>query len=184
MIGWLEGQVIAKGPSWLLLNAGGVGYQVHVPQRLAESAIVDSHQSVFTHLAVREDALTLYGFVDQQEKDLFELLIDISGIGPKIGLAILSTYSPQQVQTAIIQQNAAAFSAVSGIGKKNAERIVLELKNKHWTSELSTAGSVDSNLQQALVALGYSAAEAVIMAQEVDAALPLQEQIKAALQRK
>ncbi len=184
MIGSLRGTVAHKRINSLLLDVGGVGYQVMVPTRVAESALLDTELQLFTHLAVREDALTLYGFSTDEAKDLFELLVGVSGIGPKIALGILSTYSPDEVQSAVSSGNAAAFSAVSGIGKKNAERIVLELKNKVWSAAalqpVGTNGSGD--LQQALTALGYTGAEAVKMSQGIDAELPVEEQIKMALQ--
>lgn len=185
MIGYLRGQLIDKGINWLLLDVGGVGYEVLVPARLAEAALLDGQVAVYAHLAVREDALTLYGFVSQEEKRLFELLVGISGIGPKIALSILSAYSPAEVQAAVSQENATVFSAVSGIGKKNAERIILELKNKVWSSTAleTTAASGSSQLHQALTALGYSTAEAVVMSKEVDGLLPLDQQIKIALQK-
>jgi Holliday junction DNA helicase RuvA len=184
MIGFLRGQVITTGGSWMLLDVSGVGYEVFAPSRLIDAALVEQEQAVFTHLVVREDSLTLYGFASRAEKELFQLLIDISGIGPKIALAILSTYTPAEVQQAAVQQNAAVFSAVSGIGKKNAERIVLELKNKSWGDQLpgQLSGSGPSGqLQSALSSLGYSSAEVVQMSKQVDPSLPLSEQIKQAL---
>lgn len=181
MIGFLRGQVIERTTHSILLDVQGVGFDVLVPTRVAEKVELDKPLSLYTHLAVREDALTLFGFGSRAEKELFDLLVGISGIGPKIALAILSTYSPEQVQQAIAAGNSAAFSAVSGIGKKNAERIVLELKNKVVITALPGESIGGSELHQALSGLGYSAAEAIQLSQGIDPALPLQQQLKAAL---
>ena len=184
MIGYLRGIVIEKGSNWLLLDVSGVGYEVMVPKRLADQSVHDDNQAVFAQLVVREDSLTLYGFVSREEKQLFQLLIEISGVGPKIALAILSAYTPAQVQQAAIEQNAAVFSAVSGIGKKNAERIILELKNKSWGEQvpgMSGSPAAGSQLHSALASLGYSASEVIQLSQNIDSQLPLSEQIKQAL---
>jgi Holliday junction DNA helicase RuvA len=185
VIGYLRGQVIDKHPDRLLLDVGGVGYLVLVTSRLVQETAMDATLAVYTHLAVREDALTLYGFSSVEEKSLFESLVGVSGIGPKLGLAILSAYSPAEVQAAVSQADAAVFSAVSGIGKKNAERIVLELENKVWSADLPTlaTGTGGNPLHQALISLGYSAAEAVSMSAGVGVDLPLSEQIKSALKQ-
>jgi Holliday junction DNA helicase RuvA len=182
MIGSLRGTVISKGLQAIILEVGGVGYHVLVPTKVVDSVQAEQELLVHTHLAVREDALTLYGFTTESEKDLFELLVGISGIGPKIALAILSTYSPAEVQSAVANGQAEAFSAVSGIGKKNAERIVLELKNKVWTAELQPVANVSSDLHQALAGLGYSQME-IMKLKNIDQAVSLSEQVKIALKQ-
>lgn len=183
MIGYLKGIVISKGIQSLLVNVQGVGYQVLVPLTVADQAILDHEVELFCHLAVREDALTLYGFASADDQTIFEQLISVSGVGPKIGLSVLSTYSPAEVQSAVATGNASAFSAVSGIGKKNADRIVLELKNKLATPAGLVGGTLTqgNELSAALISLGYSPAEVTQISQGIDAQLPIQQQIKLAL---
>jgi Holliday junction DNA helicase RuvA len=179
----LSGIILHKQLHSLLLEVNGVGYQLLVPTRLIEEVVVGNELQLFTYLAVREDALTLYGFTTEPEKDVFELLIGISGIGPKIALSILSTYGPDEIQGAVAGGNSTAFSAVSGIGKKNAERIVLELKNKVWSNAAMTFAPASNELQQALLGLGYSSAEVVLMSKGIAVDLPLSQQIKLALKQ-
>lgn len=183
MIGYLSGVVIDRGQQHLLLDVSGVGYVVWVPTTLAASANLNEPLAVYTHLSVREDALTLFGFDDSDSRSLFELLIDVSGVGPKIALNVLSAYSPPQIRQAVASGNTAAFSAVSGIGKKNAERIVLELKNRVGPVGVEDAIGGSDELHQALLALGYSQAEVLEMSQSVSGELPLSEQVKAALKK-
>ena len=180
MIGLLNGQVSSVYEGRVILNVNGVGYVVNTPNRLEVQ--LGQELTVYTYLAVREDALTLYGFDSAEDKEVFELLISISGIGPRLGLAILSAYTPAQIQQAISQGNAAAFSAVSGIGKKNAERIILELKNKIDVGQLSGATTPTSQeLTSALAALGYSGVEVMQATQNIDTSQPISQQIKQAL---
>jgi Holliday junction DNA helicase RuvA len=184
MIGYLRGQIISRNTNSVLLDVQGVGYEILVPSRLAGTVDLGETLSLYTHLGVREDALTLYGLSSLDDKQLFESLIGISGIGPKIALAILSTYSVADVQAALVQGNAAAFTAVSGIGKKNAERIVLELKNKVHAAVLDGPTGGGSPLHQALTSLGYSVPEIMAMTNGIASELPLDEQIKLALKQR
>lgn len=186
MIGYLQGVVLSKGIQSILLNVHGVGYQVLVPLTVADQAVLGQEAELYCHLAVREDALTLYGFASADDQAVFEQLISVSGVGPKIGLSVLSTYSPAEVQAAVASGNAAAFSAVSGIGKKNADRIVLELKNKLATPAglMASVTPAASELTSALLALGYSTNEVAQISQGVDTSLPIQQQIKQALTKR
>lgn len=184
MIGRLKGSVVDIGDTYLIIDVNGVGYVVSAPLSAIQQAHLDQEMTVHVHTVVREDSLTLYGFNNQSDKKLFELLITVSGIGPRLGLAILSTYNAPQIETAIATGQSTAFTAVSGIGKKNAERIILELKNKvtpsSLTADLSPAANNDE-LAQALTGLGYTGSEVAIATQKVDGQLPLNEQIKQAL---
>jgi holliday junction DNA helicase RuvA len=184
MIGMLRGAIIEIKSGSVLLDVNGVGYLLHIPTGRDGEIVLGKEVTFYTHLAVREDALTLYGFHSSQEKQVFELLVGVSGIGPRLGLAVLSTYAPIEIQSAIASGRAEAFSAVSGIGKKNAERIILELKNKMAIDSLDQLPlSPGGELTAALSALGYSAAEAIRVSQQVDASLPLSDQIKTALSK-
>lgn len=182
MIGLLRGTIEDLQAGRVILDVQGVGYLVYVPQSFAQNHQLGQQVTLFTHLAVREDALTLYGFISDNQKELFELLVGVSGIGPRLGLAIVSAYSAEEIQSAIAQGNSAAFTAISGIGKKNADRIILELKNKVAIKHLDAPSAVTSNeLHSAMAALGYSQAEIAKASMRVDGSLPLAEQIKQAL---
>ncbi|QUE53351.1 Holliday junction branch migration protein RuvA [Luteolibacter ambystomatis] len=169
MIARLRGTVLEAYPNRLVVDVQGVGYEVHVPlstfDRLhaAEGLMVDLR----THLHIRETAHTLYGFASEEERDVFLLLIDrVSGIGPAIAMAVLSGMPVPAFKSAVVQNDVAALSRVKGVGKKTAERIVLELKDKvgvvdTWQDAAAgqvTAGAADAEL--ALIALGYKQVEA------------------------
>ena len=164
MIGKLCGTVEEVGARELLVMVGGVGYIVHA----TSSSIATIHEGVarevclFTYLAVRENALDLYGFINEREKDFFMLLLGISGIGPKSAIAILSVVDIATLERAVLTQDASYLTKVGGVGKKNAEKIVLELKDKiSGVAEHSEASlTADVEALEALLALGYSQREA------------------------
>lgn len=161
MIGYIEGKVLATIKDALLINVGGVGYIVHTPNSLFVRATIDSTIGLYTHLAVREDALDLYGFESQGEVALFQQFIGISGIGPKSGLSIMNLADEHTLRTAIAAGDTAYLTRVSGIGKKIAEKVVLELKDKMTVSgDSSPLAREDGDVLQALEALGYGRNEA------------------------
>ena len=187
MIASLHGKILARTNDALILNVGGVGYRVRVPTcTLASLGAVGSDAQLFTHLHVREDELSLYGFTTEDELGLFEKLLTVSGIGPKVGLSVLSNASPDTIRYAIAQGNADALTAIPGIGKKTAQRLVLELKGKIDVSglgEISELSPVDEDVMNALINLGYSAAEASRAARAVPtSAKTVEERIRIALQ--
>jgi Holliday junction DNA helicase RuvA len=130
MIGYLTGKIISSKPTQILLDVNGVGYTVNISintfEKIAEKGLV----SLYIHTSVKEDSITLFGFFSQSEKEMFELLISISGIGPKLGLGILSGIAVDDLKYAIGSGNVSRLIAIPGIGRKTAERVVLELKNK------------------------------------------------------
>lgn len=165
MISYLEGKIIDTGERHLVLQVGGVGYKVFVPSEALGELQKKQGQtaSLFTYLAVRENALDLYGFEEKEELEFFELLITISGIGPKTALGILSVTTIKNIKQAIRSGETAHLTKVSGIGKKNAEKIVLELRDKITTlpGEEDTDNMRDeSDSIEGLKALGYSEREA------------------------
>lgn len=187
MIATLHGKIQARTDDSLILNVGGVGYRVRVPSgTLASLGAVGSDAMLFTHLHVREDELSLYGFATEDELRLFEKLLTVSGIGPKVGIGVLSNASPDTIRYAIAQGNADALTAIPGIGKKTAQRLVLELKGKIDVSGLGEIGElspVDEDVMNALINLGYSAAEATRAARSVPStAKTIEERIRIALQ--
>src|ERR671924_411825 len=130
MIASLRGKPVARTPEGLVLDVGGVGYLVHATPRALARARDPAETTLQTYLAVREDALQLYGFADAEERELFTHLLTVSGVGPKVALAVVSGSPAAELRKAIALGDHARFQAIPGIGKKTAERIVLELKEK------------------------------------------------------
>lgn len=162
MIGYLEGTVRSSTLGSAIVQVGGVGYKVALTKETVAHFIAGSPIALFTHLAVREDALDLYGFEEEDELRFFELLISVSGIGPKSALAILDIADTETLRAAIHAGNAAYLTTVSGIGKKTAEKIVLELRDKVGAGLAGSSAALagDAEALEAMKSLGYSAAEA------------------------
>jgi Holliday junction DNA helicase RuvA len=166
MIAYLRGKIIIKDVNFIIINAGNVGYKVFINPAFLSELCDEADVEIFTHQHVREDALELYGFRNLAELEIFELLISVSGIGPKTALGVLSAGSLDDIKDSIMQQDAYLLTKVSGIGKKIAERVILELREKVGkisSSRISQEKSMISDLSDeidALVALGYSAGEA------------------------
>jgi len=178
VIARLRGTVAARTAAGLVLDVGGVGYLVAATPRV--SARVGEEATVETYLHVREDALQLYGFASADERELFELLLGVSGVGPKVALAIVSGSPPAELRRAIARDDTARFEAIPGIGRKTAQRVVLELKEK-LGKVTSVGGSVLA--REALVELGWSVVDAERALNDVDESLPVEEQVRAALKR-
>ena len=186
----LRGVVEEKGDDWLILGVGGLGILASVPSNASGALAPGDRASLFTHLHVREDALTLYGFASADDLALFELLIGVSGIGPRAALALLSALDYPQLTGAIVSGQTEALRRVPGIGQKTAERLVLELRDKVTPPMDDGTGpqppsrepSKDEEVIAALVGLGYSQSEASDAAAAVDGAeSPLEERIRVAL---
>ncbi len=187
MIATLHGKLQAREEDSIVVNVGGVGFGVRVSSRtLAALEGVGADVHLFTHLRVREDELTLYGFANQEELHLFETLMTVSGIGPKVALGVLSSASVDTLRLAIAQGNLDVLTAIPGIGKKTAQRLVLELKGKVDVSglgEVTELTPVDQDVMNALIGLGYSAAEAARAARSVPpSARTVEERLRHALQ--
>lgn len=164
MISYIKGKIIFRTENFIIISTGNVGYKVFVMSDLSE---VGQEIELFTYLNVREDALTLYGFSEYKELDLFEHLISISGIGPKAGMGILSLADPETIKIAIAKGDSSILTRVSGIGKKTADRVVLELRNKFSSldsddvlQEKSKEINDHTDVIEALIGLGYSSSEA------------------------
>jgi holliday junction DNA helicase RuvA len=195
MISRLRGKPAGRTADGLVLDVGGVGYLVAATPsalRSADSGRADSagEITVETYLHVREDALQLYGFADAAERELFLHLLGVSGIGPKVALAVVSSAPPAELRRAIALDDPARFQAIPGIGKKTAERIVLELKEKLGSEDVvalpSLPGAPASGhvvARDALVELGYSVIEAEAALAATDPELPPEERVREALRR-
>jgi Holliday junction DNA helicase RuvA len=186
MIARLRGRAVAYGPTGLVLDVAGVGYQLSATPSALRKAQSEEEVVVETYLHVRDDALDLYGFGESGERELFEQLLAVSGVGPKVALAIVSGYSPGELKRAIVREDAALFQTIPGIGKKTAQRVVLELKEKIAplaAVEAPHLGAGDGHVvaRDALVELGYSMAEAEKRLAETDPDLPPAERVRQAL---
>jgi len=189
MIASLEGKVESMGGEGAVINVGGVGFKVFMPTSdIAAMGKPGQQVKVYTHMHVREDNISLYGFNSAEGLWLFETLIGVTGLGPKLSLALLSAMSPEQVTTAIATGSVEMLDMVPGIGKKVANRIILELKDKigaGWVITPATqAAQENTDVLAALTGLGYSAGEAVkaVTALPDDKKLKLEEKVKLALQ--
>ena len=188
MIAGLEGTLESRGPDHIVLKVGGVSFRVFVPSStLSDLGNTGARVKLHTYLQVREDALTLYGFLSLDELRLFETLLTVSGVGPRGALSMLSALKPDDLALAIASGNIDLLTTVPGIGKKTASRLVLELKGKlerEWAMS-PTVGSAGGNAEvvAALTALGYTVAEAFQAVSTLPSSdLPLEEKVRLALQ--
>jgi Holliday junction DNA helicase RuvA len=187
MIARLRGKPVVRDADGLVLDVSGVGYRLHATPTAIRKAEDAEEVVVETHLHVREDALQLYGFADAGERELFEQLLAVSGVGPKVALAIVSGYSPAELRRAIVREDDALFQTIPGIGKKTAQRVVLELKERiaplAAVDEAPHLGRGDGHIvaRDALVELGYTAAEAEQRLATTDPDLPPAERVRQAL---
>ena len=184
MIGRLRGTVVGRRSEGVTLDVGGVGYEIAVtPQTLGTLPGAGDDLVLHTHLHVREDAMTLFGFSDEQGRDMFRLLLATSGIGPKVAMAILGSMQVSELHRAVINEDVEALTMVPGIGKRSAQRLLLELKPKLVDAEVtSVVGTTESGrVREALEGLGYGPAEIREVVAEIPADVPLQEQLRVAL---
>jgi holliday junction DNA helicase RuvA len=186
VISRLRGRPVAWDAEGLVLDVNGVGYRLFATPSAVKKADGADEVALETYLNVREDALQLFGFADGDERELFEQLLSVSGVGPKVALAIVSGYSPAELRRAIVREDDALFQSIPGIGKKTAQRVVLELKEKIAplaAVEAPHLGAGDGHIvaRDALVELGYSAAEAEQRLASVDPDLPPAERVREAL---
>ena len=185
MIGRLRGTLAGRTSAALLIDVAGVGYEVLVsPRTQAELPRTGEEIVVHTHLHGREDGILLYGFPSEAERNLFRVLITATGVGPKLALAILGTMTVAEVRRAIAAEDVDAITIVPGVGKRSAQKLVLELKPKLEDSEADVidATGATAQLRQALESLGYTGVEIRDASSTVDHSLPVAEQIRAALQ--
>jgi len=167
MIGLLRGALLEKRPGQVILDAGGVGYDVHIPlSTFAALGPLHGQVTLLIHTHVREDQIALYGFLSAREKHLFELLLSVSGVGPGMALRILSGMSPDEVVPAVRRGDAEGLTRIKGVGKKTAERIIVELRDKLAVAESAeaeprvTRSQLEEDLFSALQNLGYDRREA------------------------
>jgi Holliday junction DNA helicase RuvA len=188
VIASIQGQVASSGRDHVVIVTGGIGYKIFAPYPTLER--IDGSGETFLHtiLIVREDSLTLFGFATTTEREIFEILLSVNGVGPKLALAILSTLSIDNLRNAVLGERPDILTRVPGIGKKTAQKVVIELKDKLKlgldTAPASTFDDVNSDVLDALVALGYSIVEAqtAIQSLPMDAPRNVEERVRLALQ--
>jgi Holliday junction DNA helicase RuvA len=188
MIDVLSGQVAALRENYVVLMVGGIGLRVQIPKTVFDTVGGTGHAlTLYTHLVVREDALTLYGFIDPEERALFETLITVSGVGPRIGLAVIGTLSVDHVRNAVAREEPDIFTRVPGVGKKLAQKLVFELKDKlgvTMAAGIAAISDLDTDVLATLTALGYSVVEAQSALQSIprDAPQDIEERVRLALE--
>ena len=195
MFYYLNGKVDIIDMTSLVVDCGGVGYLVYASAAtIGKASVAQGAMLIYTYVSVREDAFEIYGFADKAELAAFKLLIGVSGIGPKAGLSILSTLSPARLSSAIISGDAKAISAAPGVGKKTAERVILELKDKIGktfdmpeeesavvVAQNESAKEKQRDVTDTLLALGYTKGEIGKVLGKIDSEKPLEDMIKDAL---
>lgn len=196
MISYIKGILEDMSPGMVVVDNHGIGYQMMVPMRGESFPKIGQEIKIYTHMHVREDDVSLFGFLSKEEKEAFELLIGVNGIGPKVGLSVLSTLSVYELKMAVISEDVKTISKTPGLGPKGAKKLILELKDKLSFEELEEDGvgaeifdtSADSSYSvmitiEGLVSLGYSKSEAAIAVNKVEDAKDLtpEELLKKAL---
>jgi len=188
MIATLRGEVTQIEDNAIVLEVGGVGLRVFVPATLRTKLKTGEAVFLFTHLVVREDALALYGFESQADRELFNILLGVDGVGPKVALSVLSTMTLDAVQRAVFADEAELLSRVPGVGKKTAQKMALHLKDKlkptDALAKVAAMSDQDGEVLAALTALGYSVVEAQAAIQSIakDAPDDVEERLRLALQ--
>ena len=161
MISFLEGDVAERSGGRVVISVGGVGYDVLVPaSALSKLPPVGRPARVYTRMVVRDDAMVLYGFANADERELFDLLVTVTGIGPKVALSFLSVLSPEALRRAVASGDVAALTLVPGVGRKVAQRVALDLKDKLGGDEIVIVDGPLADVREALLALGLSPQEA------------------------
>jgi len=189
MIAGINGKLEAIGSEWAIINVGGLSFKVFMPtSTLSTMGAIGKQVRLHTHLYLREDNVTLYGFSSEEELTLFQTLLTVSGVGPKLAMAMLSAMKVEQLAMAIATSNVDLLTEVPGIGKKTANRLILELKDKIGAGWITVAAAQiteeNAEVVTALTSLGYSVAEATraVAALPSDKKLSLEQKVKLALQ--
>jgi len=186
MIAHISGQIVQKNLNSVVVDVSGIGYEVLAPAKVIDNLNINEETILYTHHHVREQSQELFGFDNPSGKDLFEKLITVNGIGPKAGLAIMSLGDDSEIRTAIASGDVAYITSASGVGKKGAEKVVLDLRDKVGgvisTTGTSATAETDDALD-ALVSLGYSTNDATKALSKIDKTLSVEEKVKLALRQ-
>lgn len=182
MIASLNGRILALQPGSIEIDVGGVGYLVHVPSQVPVQVKVGDEMRLFTHLVVREDAMTLFGFVSPEDRNAFQVLTGVTGVGGKLALSVLSSLGSDGLRRAVVSQDVALLTEVPGIGKRGAERILMELKERLGAiSTTRPATSSAAEVREALIGLGYTPAELRDVLERMNGDEPVEDLLRSAL---
>ncbi|HEX2154428.1 MAG TPA: Holliday junction branch migration protein RuvA [Acidimicrobiia bacterium] len=183
MIGRLRGTLSQVGPGGVVVDVSGVGYEVAMtPEAVADLPPIGDEVVVHTHLQVREDDMSLFGFTQSSDRDLFRIVISASGVGPRVAMALMATLRADQLRRAILTEDVGALSTAPGVGKRSAQKIILELRPKLAEREAEVVtGTGPAQVRQALEQLGYRPDEINDVVADLDGDLPVEAQIKSAL---
>ncbi len=190
MIASVEGEVVGIGENSLVIRVGGVGLQVYASTPLRARLRMMERIFLFTHLIVREDLLALYGFETEQEREYFNMLLGVNGVGPRLAMSVLSTLSVDAIRRAVANEQSEVFARVPGVGKRTAQKILLHLQDRIQAGDIlevvgSSLAGVDEAVLEALTALGYSVVEAQSAIQSIPRDAPredIEERLRLALQ--
>jgi holliday junction DNA helicase RuvA len=190
MIASVEGEIIGLGEHTIVVSVSGIGFSVFVTNPIRSKLRLHDRIFLFTHLIVREDLLALYGFETEQDREYFNLLLGVDGVGPRTALAVISTLSVDAIRRAVFNEQPEVFSRVPGVGKRTAQKIQLHLQDKVKGGEalemvgMTAGGSIDESVLEALTSLGYSVVEAQMAIQSIprDAPQDVEERLRLALQ--
>ncbi len=167
MYHYIKGTVVLKGSNYLVIENNGVGYRIFTSDSVLQRSTIDKNEKIYTYLHIREELMELYGFLTREELSTFEMLISVSGVGPKVGLSLLSTVPPSEFALAVVTNNVKAITKAPGVGPKVAQRIILELKDKLKNDQLIQKAVLteepladENEAVSALMVLGYSQSEA------------------------
>lgn len=183
MIGRLSGMVVAIRSESVVMEVGGVGYEVAMAPKAVASMPVGEPHTVHTHLHVREDGMSLYGFPTEADRDVFRILLGASGVGPRVAMAMLGVFSADVLRTLVATEDVDALTQVPGIGRRTAQKIVLDLKPKlaDLEADVLEGAAPSAQVREALESLGYAPAEIRDVLPHLDASAPVAEQIRHAL---
>lgn len=181
MIASISGIIIVKGSNFLVVEAGGIGYRVFVVNNLIVDTTIGKSIKLLTYMVIREDTQALYGFLTSEEQELFSMLISVSGIGPRVALAILSSGKVVDLKSAIGRGDSTIFTVISGIGQKTAQRVILELRSKVGVIGFGDENSDSEEVINALSGLGYNMYEIRKILSKVPAQASIEEKVKEAL---
>jgi len=180
MIGYLEGTIKYASIGKVVMFTNGIGFTIHIPQNL--NFLPSQKGELYIHTHLREDDISLYGFKTPQDLNIFELLLTVSGVGPKIAMAMLSSSSEENIKKAISDSNLNFFSSISGVGKKTAQKIILDLKSKIGKGDVDMRNlEGNSELTDSLISLGFQKREISLIYSKIDSTLSLADQVKQAL---
>ena len=172
MIAFIKGTVDSLSEGKMILESHGIGYELNIPASMFDAGVREGEElKIYTHMSVREDGISLFGFLSREDHEIYRMLIGVSGIGPKAALAVLSTLTADNLRFAVLSEDVQAIAKTPGIGKKTAQKLILELKDKFDLQEaLRQAGEPDAfqDAVQALTALGYSGTEALQAVKKVE----------------